>query len=156
MITVTFNFNDISAAAALFAKLNGQELASATVTPEVAAAPAPLPKPRKASTPAAPVEAAPSPRTAEAATEPAAPATSTEPPLAPQSTPEQAAPAAASSAPAEPFKYETLQKLVFKHLPAHGAKLLEVSQKHGAAKFKELPADKWQAAYDDLVALYGE
>ena len=32
-------------------------------------------------------------------------------------------------------------------------KLLAIAKAHGAATFKELPAAKWQAAYNDVVAL---
>lgn len=122
---------------------------------EVAAAP--VEKPTKGRTAAAAPASqastpAPSPRTAEADVATAAPA-KTVAASSPTAAPAEAAQQASTAA--EPFAYSTLQALVFKLLPDHGVALLDISKKHGAAKFKELPADKWKAAYDDLVATYG-
>ena len=89
------------------------------------------------------------PRTAEAAAADAPAKTGS---ASAQSAASAAAEPQASTAAAEAFKYETLQKKVFELLPTHGQALLKIAKKHGAEKFKELPADKWEAAYNDLVA----
>ena len=116
---------------------------------------APKPKAEKtapAPTPAPPAEpTAPSPPTVEEAVA-AAPVQSTEPAAPPPAT----APAAdaSSAAEAKPFEYSTLQKAVNERVAKLGKdKLLAVAKAHGATTFKDLPADKWQAAYNDVVAL---
>lgn len=96
-----------------------------------------------------------SPRTAEAAPSPSAPSPAapetSEKPSAPTTAPVAAAPSA-GDAPA--FEYATLQKAVNERVAKLGKdKLLAVAAKHGAKTFKELPADKWQAAYEDVIAL---
>ena len=67
-----------------------------------------------------------------------------------------AAPAAdaPSAADAKPFEYATLQRAVNERVAKLGKdKLLAIAKAHGAATFKELPAAKWQAVYNDVVAL---
>jgi hypothetical protein len=148
---------ELAAVSAFVAQHYGTAVANAPKLAEPEVAAALVEKPKKASTAAAAPASqastpAPSPRTAEAAAETAAPA-KTVAASSPTAAPAEAAPQASTAA--EPFAYSTLQALVFKLLPDHGAALLDISKKHGAAKFKELPADKWRAAYDDLVATYG-
>jgi len=149
---------ELAAVSAFVAQHYGTTVANAPKLAEPEVAAAPVEKPTKGRTAAAAPASqastpAPSPRTAEADAATAAPA-KTAGASSPTAAPAEAAPQASTAAP-EPFAYSTLQALVFKLLPDHGAALLDISKKHGAAKFKELPADKWKAAYDDLVATYG-
>lgn len=61
---------------------------------------------------------------------------------------------APSAADAKPFEYATLQRAVNERVTKLGKdKLLAIAKAHGAATFKELPAAKWQAVYNDVVAL---
>lgn len=135
MIQVTLTFTTLDAALRVLREVPESALAQSAVE----AAPAPKPeKPTKKSAPAVETTVAPTPTTAPAAVAPA-PA---------------AAPAAPEPTPAPAFEYATLQKKVFELLPRVGKdRVLEVSARHGAKVFKELPAEKWQAAFDDLVAL---
>jgi hypothetical protein len=134
VITVTLTFKTLSDALRALREVPESTLgADAEIAQE---APAPAPKSRKAAkpTPAPESEAAP------------APATVLPPPVVP-------VPAAVVEAPPA-FEYAVLQKKAFELLPRVGkAQILAVAEKHGAATFKSLPAEKWQAAYDDLVAL---
>lgn len=156
MISITFNFTDVAQAAALFSRLTGSELASATVTP--AAAPAtvevlaarteatPTPKsskPTKAPAPDAPT--APSSPTAEAAPSPApaAPAPSTSVPAAATPT---AAPAAAPSAPAE-ITYQDLSKAVLTLHKLDATAAVPIAKSLGAATFKLLQPTQWAEAH---------
>lgn len=107
-------------------------------TPEVVKAPGKPAKPAAAPAPSQPtateaVAAAPAPTTAQQ--EPPAPT---------------APPADAASA----FDYAVLAKAVNARITKFGKdKLLAIAKAHGAETFKTLPADKWQAAYDDVIAL---
>jgi hypothetical protein len=153
MISITFNFTDVAQAAALFAKLTGNELASATVsapapaptTVEVLAArqePAPAPKPAKpAKSPAPAAPTAPSKPTAEAV-EAAAPAPATSQPAAESST---AAPAAASSAPE--ITYPDLQKAVLTLHKLDPTAAVPIAKGLGADTFKLLKPEQWAEAH---------
>lgn len=155
MISITFNFTDVAQAAALFSRLTGSELASATVTP--AAAPAtvevlaarteatPTPKsskPTKAPAPDAPT--APSQPTAEAAPSPApvAPAPATSQPAAVTPT---AAPAAAPSAPE--ITYADLQKAVLTLHKLDPTAAVPIAKSLGADTFKLLKPEQWAEAH---------
>lgn len=143
MIQVTLTFKTLDAALRGLREI--PESCLAIDVTEAAADPKPQePKakaPRAKAAPTAPVEvAAPAPTTAAPVVAP--------PPVAAPVEPEPAAP----SAPA--FEYAILQRKAFELLPRLGkAQILAIAEKHGAGTFKELPAERWQAAYDDLVAL---
>lgn len=159
MIQITFQFNDVAAASALLAQLNGQQLGAiaasqsqaqtkvaATLAAEAAMADT-VEAPGKPSVAAT----ARSPRTAAAAPSPSAPSAD-----APATQTTATPPAAdASSAPAgDAFDYAVLQKAVNAAVPKHGKdKLLAIAKKHGADNFKGLPASAWAAAHADVVAL---
>lgn len=153
MIAITFNFTDVAQAAALFAKLTGNELASATVsapavepaTVDVIAArevAAPAPKPAKPAKPAPAAPTAPSKPTAEVV-EAAAPAPATSQPAAESST---AAPAAASSAPAE-ITYPDLQKAVLTLHKLDPTAAVPIAKGLGADTFKLLKPEQWAEAH---------
>ncbi len=137
MISVSFNFSDVAQAAALFAKLAGTELASATVVapapaPAVAA-PAPKPqKPAKATAPASEPVAAPAPATA--------------PPV------EAPAPAAAPAAPepvaAPGVDYPTLQKAVLALYAKDRGAAQAIATGMGFASYKVMPPEKWAEALE--------
>jgi hypothetical protein len=153
MISITFNFTDVAQAAALFAKLTGNELASATVsapapapaTVEVLAArqePAPAPKPAQpAKSPAPAAPTAPSKPTAEAV-EAAAPAPATSQPAAESFT---AAPAAAPSAPE--IAYQDLYKAVLQLHKLDPTAAVPIAKSLGADTFKLLKPEQWAEAY---------
>lgn len=142
MIQVTLTFRTLDAAVRGLREIPESCLAIDVQT-EVAADPKPQePKskaPRAKAAPTAPAEvAAPAPTTAAPVEVPA-----------PAAAPVEPEPAAAPA-----FEYAVLQKKAFELLPRLGkAQILAIAEKHGAATFKELPADKWAAAHADLVAL---
>lgn len=117
-----------------------------TVSPApVAEAPG---KPSAATTAASPPTAEAAPSTS--APSPDASATS----ATPSAQPTAPAADAPSAADAKPFEYATLQRAVNERVTKLGKdKLLAIAQAHGAVTFKELPAAKWQAVYNDVVAL---
>lgn len=105
-------------------------------------------KPSDAATAASPPTAEAAPSTS--APSPDASATS----ATPSAQPTAPAADAPSAADAKPFEYVTLQRAVNERVTKLGKdKLLAIAKAHGAATFKELPAAKWQAAYNDVVAL---
>ena len=134
MITITFQFTDVAAAAALLAKFDG------TSTVVTAEAPAPKPaKPAVKPAPAAPT--APSQPTAEAAQPPApaAPAPSTQSTAAETPT---AAPAAASS-----VAYPDLQKAVLTLHKLDPTAAVPIAKGLGADTFKALKPEQWAEAH---------
>lgn len=136
MITVTLTFKTLDAALRALREVPESCLALDVQEPADPKPESPKAKPRAQKVaPTAPVEAvAPTPPTA-----------------APEEAPPQVV-VVPEEAPA--FEYAVLQRKAFELLPRLGkAQILAVAEKHGAATFKELPADRWQAAYDDLVAL---
>jgi len=156
MISITFNFTDVAQAAALFAKLTGNELASATVSAPAAApatvdviaareVAAPAPKSAKPAKPAPAAQTAPSQPTAEAAPsqEPAAPAQTTPQPEANSST---VAPAAAPSASAE-ITYQDLYKAVLQLHKLDPTAAVPIAKSLGADTFKLLKPEQWAEAY---------
>lgn len=99
--------------------------------------------------------AAPKPEKPKA-TKPPAPATEqkAEAPAAAPSTPAPTAAPVASS-----VDYETVRQAAFKAAamgPEVKTKALAVAHGLGAATFKDLPADKWQAALDGINAVIAE
>lgn len=139
MIQVTLTFKTLDAA------LRGlREIPESCLAIDVTEAADPKPQEPKAKAPRA--KAAPTAPVEEAAPfQPTAPVTVAPPPAAAPVKLEPAAPA---------FDYGVLQKKAFELLPRLGkAQILAIAEKHGAATFKELPADKWAAAHADLVAL---
>lgn len=141
MIQVTLTFKTLDAALRGLREIPESCLAIDVQTEAVADPKLEAPKakaPRAKAAPTAPVEgAAPAPTTAAPVVAP--------PPAAAPVEPEPVAPS---------FDYGVLQKKAFELLPRLGkAQILAIAEKHGAATFKELPADKWAAAHADLVAL---
>jgi pyruvate dehydrogenase E2 component (dihydrolipoamide acetyltransferase) len=141
MISITFQFTDVAAAAGLLAQLNTQQLA-AVVPAEAAPAPKSA-KPAAKPAPAAPN--APSQPTAEAAPSPApaAPAPATPQPVAEKPT---AAPAAAPSAPAE-ITYAELTKQVLALHKLDPTAAVPIAKSLGADTFKLLKPEQWPAAH---------
>jgi hypothetical protein len=135
MITITFQFTDVAAAAALLAKVDG---AAAVVTAEAAIAPKSA---KPAAKPAPAAQTAPSAPTAEAAQPPApaAPAPSTQPTAAETPT---AAPAAASS-----VAYPDLQKAVLTLHKLDPTAAVPIAKSLGADTFKALRQDQWAEAH---------
>ncbi len=139
MISVSFNFSDVAQAAALFAKLAGTELASATVVgpapaPAVAA-PAPKPqKPAKAASPAPVAEPV------------AAPAPATAPPV--EAPAPAAAPAAPEPAAAPGVDYPTLQKAVLALYAKDRGAAQAIATGMGFASYKVMPPEKWAEALE--------
>lgn len=130
MITVTFNFTDIAAAAALFGKLSGTELGAATVSTP---APAPVEPAAKAEAPGKPS------KKSAAAPEPvAAPAPATAPPV------EAPAPAAAS---APEITYPDLQKAVLTLHKLDPTAAVPIARSLGADTFKALAPGQWAEAH---------
>lgn len=147
MITITFQFTDIAAAAALLAKIDGTP-AAVPATTEVLAAKqeaVPAPKPAKPVKPAPAAATAPSQPTAEAAPSPApaAPAPSTSAPAAAAPT---AAPAAAPSAPAE-ITYQDLYKAVLTLHKLDPTAAVPIAKSLGADTFKLLQPQQWAEAH---------
>lgn len=63
-------------------------------------------------------------------------------------------PASTAAADKALFDYTVLAKAVNSRITKFGKDaLLAVAKKHGAETFKALPADKWEAAHADVVAL---
>jgi len=149
MLTLTFQFNDIAAAAALLAKLNGTELGAVQV--KEAAAPAPLPKP--APTPAATVAAspAPSPRTAEVV-EAAAPA-KTAAESAPAAPSAETAPQASTAATDTPVTFDELKRAFLSLSTKPGGRALceGVLKPFGLAKLSEAKPEQYSAVMAQIA-----
>jgi hypothetical protein len=148
VISVSFNFSDIAQAAALFAKLTGNELASATVVgpapaPAVAA---PAPKPKKAPSPAPAAEsvAAPAPVTA--------PPVAAPPPAAAPVAPEPAEPAVPA---ASAVDYPTLQKAVLALYAKDRGAAQAIATGMGFASYKVMPPERWADALEQVNAALG-
>lgn len=144
MFPVTLTISNIDQLTKVMAALNLVQ--AVDPLPAIGEAPAPeVAKP--VGKPAKPAEApAPSPPTAtEAVAAAPAPSTTQQEPQ-----PATAQPAAAGSA----FDYATLAKAVNERITKVGKdKLLAIAKAHGAETFKTLPADKWEAAYNDVTKL---
>jgi len=144
MITITFNFTSTAAAAALFAKLNGNELGAIDTSPlpeivkEVAAAAVEKPKASAAKT-------APSKPTAGVAVD-AAPAASTE------ATP----PAAAANSASPSVAYPDLQKAVLALHKLDPSAAIPIAKSLGADTFKVLPEAQWAEALRLVTAKTAE
>lgn len=158
MITVTLNFKSIEAARKALLEIPSSALVGGP-EPE-AEAPKPAPAPVAASGKAtAKGGAAPGKTAAEKA--PAAESVAAEPPAstAAASSPAPAA-AARSTAPAdEPvdtIEYATLQKAVFTLAGKSREAAAAVAQSFGVKTFKDLPADKWVAAFAAVNAKLAE
>lgn len=155
MITITFQFTDIAAAAALLAKIDGTPAVVAAVpaTADVLVArseAAPAPKAEKPAKPAPAAPTAHSAPTAEAAPSPApaAPAPSTSVPAAATPT---AAPAAAPSAPAE-ITYQDLSKAVLTLHKLDATAAVPIAKSLGADTFKLLQPSQWAEAHRLVTA----
>lgn len=139
MVQITFNFTSVAAAAALLAKLNGDELGAvvAPATFPAQEAPATAPKPKKAPAPSPAAAAsvdAPDPATAP-------PAEAPPPAAAPAPEP---APAPAPAAPA--VAYADLQKAVLKLYTIDKAAAADIARGMGYETFKVMPAERWAEA----------
>lgn len=156
MITVTLNFNTISAAVAALrdipeAAIVGQPRLDVTAPPLEAAAPQSPAAAAQASSPA------PSPRTAKGATATAAPAQSTAKPSALQSTPAPAAPAAATSAPADaPLDYAVLKAAVLRLVAISTDAAVKVNAGLGVSSMRELDQARWPEALAAVNAKIAE
>lgn len=143
MVQITFHFTSVAAAAALLAKLNGDELAVLTHTalPPVQEAPAPAPKPKKTPAPS-PAVAAPADAPAPATAPPAE-----APPPAAAPAPEPAVPAP-EPAPVPPptVAYADLQKAVLKLYAIDKASAADIARGMGYETFKAMPAERWGEA----------
>lgn len=136
MVQITFQFTSIAEAAALLAKLNGNELGAVVAPAALPAleAPAPAPKPKKAPAPspaaAAPVDA---------------PAPATAPPA--EAPPPAAAPAPEPApVPAPTVAYADLQKAVLKLYAIDKASAADIAKGMGYDSFKVMPAERWGEA----------
>lgn len=136
MVQITFQFTSIAEAAALLAKLNGNELGAVVAPAALPAleAPAPAPKPKKAPAPspaaAAPVDA---------------PAPATAPPA--EAPPPAAAPAPEpATVPAPTVAYADLQKAVLKLYAIDKAAAADIARGMGYESFKVMPAERWGEA----------
>lgn len=146
----------IETAQAVTTGVSANEKAAVLLATEAAMADTVSPAP-VAEAPGKPSDAATaaSPPTAEAAPSTSAPSPDASATSAtPSAQPTAPAADAPSAADAKPFEYVTLQRAVNERVTKLGKdKLLAIAKAHGAATFKELPAAKWQAAYNDVVAL---
>jgi len=143
MLTLTFQFNDIAAAAALLAKLNGTELGDVQV--KEAAAPAPTPAATVAVSPA------PSPRTAEVV-EAAAPA-KTAAESAPAAPSAETAPQASTAATDTPVTFDELKRAFLGLSTKPGGRALceGVLKPFGLAKLSEAKPDQYSAVMAQIA-----
>lgn len=140
MVQITFQFTSIAEAAALLAKLNGNELGAVVAPAALPAleAPAPAPKPAKKAPAPSPVAAAP---VDAPAPDTAPPAEAPPPAAAPAPEP---APAPAPAAPA--VAYADLQKAVLKLYAIDKAAAADIAKGMGYDSFKVMPAERWAEA----------
>lgn len=143
MLTLTFQFNDIAAAAALLAKLNGTELGAVQV--KEAAAPAPTPAATVAASPA------PSPRTAEVV-EAAAPA-KTAAESAPAAPSAETAPQASTAATDTPVTFDELKRAFLSLSTKPGGRALceGVLKPFGLAKLSEAKPEQYSAVMAQIA-----
>ena len=155
MITVTLNFKTIEAARKALLEIPSSDLVGGP-DPE-AEAPKPAPAPVAASGKAtAKGGAAPGKTAAEKA--PAAESVAAEPPAstAAASSPAPAPAPAPTAEPAASVDYPTLQKAVFTLAGKSREAAAAVAQSFGVKTFKDLPADKWAAAFAAVNAKLAE